>query len=105
MSVVSMLYNIQLLKYAGEDGIAAYGVLMYVSFIFQSVFIGYSVGTAPIIGYNYGASNTKELKGLLKKSLIIIGVFAIIMFTAAYTLARPLSLIFVGYDISNLLEG
>lgn len=98
MSVVSMLYNIQLLKYAGEDGIAAYGVLMYVSLIFQAIFIGYSVGTAPIIGYNYGAQNLKELKGLLKKSITLISAFAILMFTASYILAKPLSFVFVGYD-------
>ena len=98
MSIVSMLYNAQLLKYAGEDGVAAYGVLMYVSMIFQAIFIGYSVGTAPVIGYHYGAENSGELKGLLKKSFVLLGIFAIIMFVAAYVLARPLSLIFVGYD-------
>lgn len=98
MSVVSMLYNVQLLKYAGEDGVAAYGVLMYVSLIFQSVFIGYSVGTAPIIGYQYGAQNYSELKGLRKKSLTLIGIFAVVMFALSSLLARPLSFIFVGYD-------
>ncbi len=77
MSIVSMLYNHQLLKYAGEDGIAAYGVLMYVSLIFQSVYIGYSVGAAPIISYHYGSKNHTELRGLLRRSGIIISVFAI----------------------------
>lgn len=98
MSVVSMLYNAQLLKYAGADGVAAYGVLMYVSFIFQGVFIGYSVGTAPIVGYHYGAGNRQELKNLLKKSLVLTGIFAVIMFAAAFALAKPLALIFVSYD-------
>lgn len=98
MSVVSMLYNVQLLKYAGEDGVAAYGVLMYVSLIFQSVFIGYSVGTAPIIGYQYGAQNHSEFKGLRKKSLTLIGIFAVVMFALSSLLAKPLSLIFVSYD-------
>ncbi len=98
MSVVSMLYNIQLLKYAGEDGVAAYGVLMYVSLVFQAAFIGYSVGSAPIIGYHYGAQNHKEMKGLLQKSLTLVSVFAIIMFSAARFMAEPLSLVFVGYD-------
>lgn len=98
MSIVGMLYNVQLLRYAGEDGVAAYGVLMYVSMIFQAIFIGYAVGTAPIIGYHYGAENNQELKGLLRKSLSLIGVFAVAMFAAAYSLARPLALIYVGYD-------
>lgn len=98
MSIVSMLYNAQLLKYAGEDGVAAYGVLMYVSLVFQAVYIGYSVGTAPIIGYNYGAQNHKELKNLLKKSLVLIGIFAVLMVIASGALAKPLSYIFVGYD-------
>lgn len=98
MSIVSMLYNKQLLKYAGEDGIAAYGVLMYVSLVFQAIFIGYSVGTAPIISYNYGASKHKELKGCLKKSLILISIFAVLMFCSSYALSMPLSHIFVGYD-------
>lgn len=103
MSVVSMLYNVQLLKYAGEDGVAAYGILMYVSLVFQAVFIGYSVGTAPIVSYQYGAGNHRELKGLLKKSFVLVGVFAVIMFAAALALARPLSFLFVGYD-EELLE-
>ncbi len=98
MSIVSMLYNVQLLKYAGEDGVAAYGVLMYVSMIFLAVFIGYSVGTAPVIGYQYGAKNHGELKSLRKKSLVLIGIFALIMFAGAYLLASPLSKLFVGYD-------
>ena len=103
MSVVSMLYNVQLLKYAGEDGVAAYGILMYVSLVFQAVFIGYSVGTAPIVSYQYGAGNHRELKGLLKKSFVLVGVFAVIMFAAALALARPLFFLFVGYD-EELLE-
>ncbi|MCB6415803.1 MATE family efflux transporter [Faecalimonas umbilicata] len=103
MSVVSLLYNVQLLKYAGEDGVAAYGILMYVSLVFQAVFIGYSVGTAPIVSYQYGAGNHRELKGLLKKSFVLVGVFAVIMFAAALALARPLSFLFVGYD-EELLE-
>lgn len=98
MSVVSMLYNVQLMKYAGENGVAAYGVLMYVSMIFQAVFIGYSVGSAPIIGYNYGAQNHCELKGLLKNGFLFIGICAVFMFAAGELLSRPLSLMFVGYD-------
>lgn len=102
MSVVSMLYNAQLLKYAGEDGISAYGVLMYVSMIFQAIFIGYSVGTSPVVSYHYGAQNHPELKGLLKRSGGIIGIFAIIMFASACILARPLALLFVSYDAALL---
>ena len=98
MSVVSMLYNVQLLKYAGEDGIAAYGVLMYVSMIFQAVFIGYAVGTAPVVGYQYGAQNHEELKSLRKKSLVLTGTFAVCMFAGARLMASPLSKMFVGYD-------
>lgn len=103
MSLVSMLYNIQLMKYAGEDGIAAYGVLMYVSMIFQAIFIGYSVGASPIISYHYGAGNQEELKGLLKRSSILIGSFSILMFIGGELCSRPLSLLFVGYD-KGLLE-
>lgn len=98
MSIVSMLYNIQLMKYAGEDGVAAYGVLMYVNMIFIAAFIGYSVGTAPIIGYNYGAENNSELKNVLKKSFFIIISFSLGMLALAEILAYPLTKIFVGYD-------
>lgn len=98
MSVVGMLYNFQLLRYAGEDGIAAYGVLMYVSLIFQAAFLGYSVGTAPVISYHDGAGHYGELRGLLRRSLGIVGVFALLMFAAAELLALPLSRLFVGYD-------
>ena len=100
MSLIGMLYNIQLLKYAGEDGIAAYGVMMYVSFIFAAVFIGYSIGTAPVISYHHGAGNHKELKGILKKSLIILTCFSVFMFATAELLARPLAMIFVSYSES-----
>ena len=103
MSLVSMLYNVQLLRYAGEDGIAAYGVLMYVNMVFLSVFLGYSVGTAPVVSFHYGAQNHPELRGLRRRSLIITAVFAGLMFAGALVLARPLSLLFVGYD-PGLLE-
>lgn len=98
MSIVSMLYNVQLIKCAGENGVAAYGVLMYVNMIFLAAFIGYSVGTAPVISYHYGAGNHPELKSLLKKSLTIIGIFSLIMVIAAESLAKPLATLFVGYD-------
>ena len=98
MSLVSMLYNMQLMKYAGESGVAAYGVLMYVGMIFFSAFIGYSVGTAPVIGFHYGAGNHAELKSLLKKSFVIIGCFSVCMFAASEILALPLAKVFVGYD-------
>lgn len=97
-SIVSMLYNIQLIKYVGENGVAAYGVLMYVNMIFLGVFIGYSTGTAPVVSYHYGAKNHSELKGLLRKSLYIIGLFAVSMFVIAELLAKPLAGIFVSYD-------
>ena len=98
MSLVSMLYNVQLMKYAGEDGVSAYGVLMYVSFIFQAVFIGYSVGAAPVISYHYGAGNHEELGSLLRKSLLLIGIVSLCMLGLGQGLAVPLSRIFVGYD-------
>lgn len=98
MSVVGMLYNFQLMKYAGENGVAAYGVLMYISFIFISIFIGYSIGTAPIIGFHYGAKNTDELKSLLRKSICLIGCTSILMVFVGIVLAEPLSSLFVGYD-------
>lgn len=98
MSVVGMLYNIQLLKYAGENGVAAYGVMMYVSMIFSAAFIGYSIGVAPVVSYHNGAQNYKESKGLLRQSLIMIGAFGIGMVAAAELSALPLARIFVGYD-------
>lgn len=102
MSLVGMLYNVQLLKYAGENGVAAYGVLMYVNMIFIAVFIGYSVGSAPIIGYNYGAQNYGQLRSLLRKSLVLICSSSVAMFAISQVLAKPLSAIFVGYDPSLL---
>ena len=98
MSLVSMLYNLQLLHHAGADGVSAYGVLMYVNFVFISAFIGYSIGTAPLIGFHYGAGNRGELKNLLRKSLLLIGICSVGMLGVAEALAKPLSLLFVGYD-------
>lgn len=100
MSIVGMLYNTQLMKYAGEDGVAAYGVLMYVNMIFLAAFVGYSVGTAPIAGFHYGAQNHPELQSLLRKSLVIIGSVSLLMLAFAEGLAEPLARLFVGYDPS-----
>lgn len=98
MSIVNMLYNSQLKNFVGDDGIAAYGVMMYVNLIFLAIFIGYSVGTAPVIGFHFGARNTGELKSLRKKSFVIIGFASLAMFAASQLLAAPLSSVFVGYD-------
>lgn len=98
MSVVSMLYNLQLMAKAGENGVAAYGVLMYVSMIFQAVFIGYSVGVSPVVGFHYGAEHRDELKGLLRRSAVLIGGCSVVMCLAGELLGRPLAALFVGYD-------
>lgn len=98
MSIVNMLYNVQLLRYAGDDGVAAYGVMMYVNLLFLSIFIGYVVGTAPVISHHYGAGNHKELKSILRKSSVIIGASSVLMFVAALLLASPAGKIFVGYN-------
>ena len=98
MSVVNSLYNFQLIRFAGEDGVAAYGTIMYVNFFFAAVFFGYSIGSAPIIGYHYGAGNHDELKNLFKKSLSLIAVWGILLTLLAHLLAAPLAVVFVGYD-------
>ena len=98
MSLVSMLYNVQLMKYAGEDGVSAYGVLMYVQLIFIGTAIGYSIGCAPIVSYHYGAGHHDELKSMLKKSLTLMGITGVALTMLALGLAAPLAKIFVGYD-------
>lgn len=98
ISIVNMLYNMQLLRYVGEDGLAAYGVVQYLAFVFLATFFGYSIGSAPIISYHFGAQNTSELKNLLKKSLIIMIGIGAVMTALCEGLARPLSMIFVSYD-------
>lgn len=98
MSVVSMLYNGRLMALAGEDGIAAYGVMMYVGFVFVAVFIGYAIGSAPIVGFHYGAGNHVELKSLLRKSVILTALAGVCMLGLSAALSTPLSGIFVGYD-------
>ena len=97
-SIVSMVYNFQLIRYIGENGISAYGVIMYVQFIFISLFIGYVIGVAPIIGFNYGAKNTAELKNIFKKSVILMGGAGVVLSILAFSLANPLAHLFVGYD-------
>ena len=98
MSVVNMLYNWQLMRFMGSGGVAVYGVIMYVNFIFIAIFLGYSMGSAPIVGYHYGAGNRTELRGLLRKSLCIITVMSVVLTAAALLLARPLSLIFMSKE-------
>lgn len=98
MSLVGMLYNAQLMRYAGEDGVAAYGTIMYVNFIFIAVFIGYATGVAPVISYHYGAGNIKELNSLLRRSLTLVISASAVMFAVSELLAKPLAGIFVGYD-------
>ena len=97
-SVVSTLYNLQLMSLAGADGVAAYGVIMYVNFIFTAVFFGFAMGTGPIVSYHYGARNTGELKGLFRKSFTLVGGTGLAMFAASQLLAAPLVGVFVGYD-------
>lgn len=103
MSLVGMLYNIQLMSYAGQAGVSAYGVLMYVNFAFIAIFIGYVVGVSPVISYHYGAGNTDELKSLLRKSVLLLSISSLAMLAAGELLALPLSKLFVG-DNPYLLE-
>lgn len=98
MSIVNILYNFQLMKLAGEDGVAAYGVIMYVNFIFMATFLGYSIGSAPIVSYHYGAQNHAELKNLFKKSLLLVCGAGIILTVLAEVFSGPLVGIFVSYD-------
>ena len=98
LSVVSILYNAQLMKIVGIAGVSAYGIMQYIGFIFIGVFIGYSVGSAPIIGFHYGAENSAELKNIYKKSLIIMSVFGVVMTLLACVFARVLASVFVSYD-------
>ena len=97
-SLVGMLYNFQLMRLIGEDGVSAYGVLMYVQFIFVAIFIGYSIGCAPVVGFHYGAQNHDELKSLLRKSVLLMAVGGVTLTLLARVLARPLAQLFVGYD-------
>lgn len=97
-SFVSMLYNFQLMKLAGENGVAAYGVIMYVNFIFMGFYFGFSVGSSPVISYHYGAENHEELQGLFRKSLVVLSIAAAAMTVLAELFAKPLSGLFVGYD-------
>lgn len=97
-SIVTIFYNYQLMRFAGENGIAAYGAIMYVAFIFVAIFIGFVLGSSPIVSFHFGAGNTSELKSLRKKSLVIVGVTGVVMTVSALLLAVPLSNLFVGYD-------
>lgn len=101
-SIVSMLYNRQLMQYAGSDGVAAYGVIMYGCFIFVGVYFGYSMGVAPVVSYHYGARNEEELRNLFRRSLHLITIFMVVLTTLAEIFARALVYIFVGYDAGLL---
>ncbi len=101
-SIVNSLYNIQLMKFAGENGVAAYGAIMYVSFIFAAIFLGYSIGSAPVISFHYGAGHHDELKNLFQKSLRLIGCWGLMLAVISQFLAIPLSTLFVGYDAELL---
>ena len=98
MSVCNIFYNARLMTYIGEDGVSAFGVMMYVGMIFYSVFMGYAVGTSPIISYNYGAENYAEKKNVFRKSLVIITAFSAAMVIASLLLSGPMSYLYVGYD-------
>ena len=97
-SIVNSMYNLQLMKFSGENGVAAYGTIMYVNFIFAAIFIGYSIGSAPIVSYHYGAENHSELKNMLNKSLRLIAITSMVQVVLAQLIAAPLAQIFVGYD-------
>ncbi|MBQ8228811.1 MAG: MATE family efflux transporter [Clostridia bacterium] len=102
-SITGILYNLQLIKYAGEDGVAAYGVVMYAAYVFIAIYMGFCTGSSPIMGYHYGAQNHKEMKNLFKKSMTLLGVGGIILTVTGVLLARPIALVFVSYD-KTLLE-
>ncbi len=97
-SVVNILYNFQLMRLAGENGVAAYGVIMYVNFIFMAVFLGYSIGSAPVVSYHYGAGNHTELKSLFRKSLVLLGAGGLVLTVLAEAFSAPLVAIFASYD-------
>ena len=97
-SLAAMVYNFQLLHFLGEDGVSAYGVIMYVGFIFVAIFVGYSIGSSPIISFHYGAENQKELRNMFRKSVFLVGVGGVVMALAAFLMAQPLAKLFVGYD-------
>ena len=97
-SIVSIVFNYQLMRLAGKNGVSAYGVLMYVNFIYIAIFIGYAIGTAPLIGFNYGAGNRVELKNIFRKSMVLVGIFGVLMTSLAIGLAIPISKLFVGSD-------
>ena len=101
-SITGILYNRQLMFYAGSDGVAAYGVVMYAAFVFISIFVGYSSGTSPIVGYHFGAQNHKELRNVLRRSLILLGSVSLVLTAIAVGFARTISSIFVGYDADLL---
>ncbi|MEC4176757.1 MATE family efflux transporter [Adlercreutzia sp. R21] len=103
MSLVGILYNWQLLRFIGEDGVAAYGVIMYTAMVFAAVFMGYSIGSSPLLSFQYGAGNHTEMRSLLWKSLGMIAIASVVMFLLGQELAGPLSAIFVSYD-ADLLE-
>lgn len=98
MSLVTILYNSQLMRFAGINGVSAYGIIMYANFVFISIFIGYSIGAAPIVGYNYGAENKKELQNVLKKSLVTVAGFGLLMAVSAWLLSDTLAFVFVRND-------
>lgn len=102
ISLVSILYNYQLMQFAGEDGIAAYGVIMYVAIIFNAVFMGYSIGSAPIVSFHYGAKNHAELKNMFRKGILLIDGSSIVITAAAIGFAKPLAMIFTSYDAGLL---
>ena len=97
-SIVAMVYNFQLLKFLGEDGVSAYGVMMYVSFIFVAIFVGYSIGSSPIISFHFGAENKPELQNMFRKSTLLMTVLGVVMTLSAILMAKPLAKLFVGYD-------
>ena len=99
---MNALYNLQLLRLAGENGVAAYGVIMYATLIFVAIFVGYAIGSAPVVGFHFGAGNTDELKSLFRKSLTLMTLFGVVMLVLGVSLAPPLSRIFVGYDAELL---
>lgn len=98
VSLIQLLYNFQLMRLAGEDGVAAYGTLIYVSYIFISIFLGYGIGSAPLFAYNEGAGNTDELKSLFKKSMATISSLGVVLLVVSIVFAKPMSMLFVGYD-------
>lgn len=106
VAVTTFLFNVLMLKYEGEAGVAAITIVLYAQFLMTSAFMGFSSGIAPVVSFNYGSGNVRQLKKIFKISVWVIAVVSAAVFVIAETCSDVVIMVFTpaGSEVFGLTK-